>query len=98
MSHVDGFPDRDGLDRLVKLGKALCALVATFTPVLIAKYPDNARITGLIAAINAVCALLPAIENEFLVDTGDNSDPLEDPSTINGINPDRPAAPVGDIT
>jgi len=98
MSHVDGFPDRDGLDKMVKLGKALCALVATFAPILIAKYPGNAKILGLIAAIQSVCALLPGVESDFLIDTGLNEEPLEDPSGINGINPSLPAAIDPSIT
>jgi len=98
MSHVEGFPDRDGIDKLVKLGKAMCALVATFAPLLIKKYPDNPTIIALLAAISGVCALLPEVESEFLIDTGLNQDPLEDPATIPGIDPGKPAAPEGDIT
>lgn len=98
MSHVEGFPDRDGLDKLVKLGKAICGIVATFSPLLIKKYPDNPTITALLAAIASVCALLPDVEAEFLIDTGLNNDPLEDPSGINGINPSLPPAPLPEIT
>lgn len=98
MSHVDGFPDRDGLDRLVKLAKAMCAIVATFSALLLKKYPDNELIASLLAAIAVVCALIPEVESEFLVDTGTNEDPLEDPSGINGINPSLPPASDPDIT
>lgn len=98
MSHVEGFPDRDGIDKLVKLGKAMCGIVATFAPLLIKKYPDNPTITGLLAAISAVCALLPDVEAEFLIETGLNDDPLEDPAGINGINPSLPPASAPDIT
>lgn len=98
MAHVEGFPDKDGIDKLVKLGKAMCALVATFTPLILKKYPDNDTINALLLAISGVCALLPQVENEFLVDTGDNSDPLEDPDGTNGINPSAPPADAPDIT
>lgn len=93
MSHVEGFPDRDGIDKIVKLGKAICGIVATFTPILITKYPDNETIQGLLAAIAAVCALLPEVEAEFLIETGLNDIPLDTPNLIAGINPDLPAAP-----
>lgn len=92
MAHVEGFTDRDGLDKLVKLGKLLCRTVQVFTPILLKKYPDNELIKDLIAAINAVCLLLPDVENEFLVKTGDNSDPLDDPESVPGINPGLPPA------
>jgi len=98
MSHVEGFPDRDGLDKIVKLGKAICALVATFGGLLITKYPDNPRITALLTAIAAVCALLPEIQSEFLMESGLNEEPLETPSEINGINPALPPAEAPDFT
>jgi len=98
MSHVDGFPDRDGLDRLIKLAKAMCAIVATFSALLLKKYPDNELIQSLLAAIAVVCALIPEVEGEFLVDTGTNDEPLEDPSGINGINPSLPPAEDPDFT
>lgn len=93
MSHVEGFPDRDGIDRIVKLGKAICGLVQTFAPLLYTKYPDNETIAGLIAAILAVCALLPQVEAEFLMESGLNDVPLDDPESIVGINPSLPPAP-----
>jgi len=98
MSHVEGFPDRDGLDKLVKLGKAMCNTVALFAPILIGKYPDNTTITALLAAIQGVCALLPDVENTFLVETGDNTIPNDNPELVAGINPDAPAAIPPDIT
>lgn len=96
--HVAGFPDKDGLDKLVKLGKALCALVATFSPILLKKYPDNPAITGLLAAIASVCALLPDIEATFLVDYANNDGILDDPSSTSGINPSLPPASSPDLT
>lgn len=92
MTHVDGFTDRDGLDKLVKLGKLMCKAVIAFTPILLAKYPDNELIKDLIAAIAVVCTLLPSVEAEFLVDINDNTDPLEDPTGVPGINPSLPPA------
>jgi len=92
MTHVDGFTDRDGLDKLVKLGKLMCKAVIAFTPILLAKYPDNELIKDLIAAIAVVCTLLPSVEAEFLADINDNTDPLEDPTGVPGINPSLPPA------
>ena len=89
---------RDYLDKLVKLGKAMCKAVLLATPILLKKYPDNTLIQDLLAAIGVVCALLPEVENEFLNPTGDNSDPLENPTEIPGINPGLPPATGGDIS
>ena len=93
MTHVDGFTDRDGLDKLVKLGKVLCRTVQAFSPILLKKYPDNPTIIALLAAINGVCLLLPDVENEFLIEEGANDIPVDTPELIPGINPGLPAAP-----
>ncbi len=98
MSHVEGFPDRDGIDKLVKLAKALCRTVQLFTPLLLKKYPDNELIQTLLTAINGVCLLIPEVENEFLIEEGLNEDPLENPEEVNGINPSLPPAPAPDLT
>lgn len=97
-NHVDGFPDKDGIDKLVKLGKALCNTVSLFAPLLAKKYPDNVLIKNLLIAIQGVCALLPEIESEFLLDSGQNDDLITNPEGAAGIDPSRPAAPAGDIT
>lgn len=89
---------RDYLDKLVKLGKAMCKAVQLATPILLKKYPDNTLIQDLIAAIGVVCALLPDVENSFLNPTGDNDPVLDDPSTTPGINPSLPPAEGGDIS
>lgn len=98
MSHVDGFPDRDGLDKLIKLAKAMCTTVALFAPLLQRKYPDNPTIIALIAAIATVCALVPETEAEFLMSGGNNDPIIEDPDNIAGIDPTAPPAPSPDIT
>lgn len=93
MSHVEGFTDRDGLDKLIRLAKLMCRTVLLFTPILLAKYPDSVLIKDLLAAINVVCQLVPDVENEFLVEGGTNDIPLDDPELIPGINPGLPPAP-----
>lgn len=94
--HVDGFPDKDGIERLVKLAKALCALVATFSALILRKYPGNETITKTLAAIAIVCALIPELESDFLETGGDNSLPISDPEDIPGIDPGKP--PAGEPT
>lgn len=96
--HVEGFPDKDGIDKLVKLGKAICRTVQIFTPLLLRKYPDNPTITALLAAINTMCGIIPQLEAEFLVEGGDNSDPLDDPDMTTGVNPSLPPAPDPETT
>lgn len=93
MSHVEGFSDRDGLDRIVKLGKAICAITAAVSPLLLLKYPDNETIVELLAAIAAVCLLLPTVEAEFLIETGRNDIPLDTPELIPGIRDGLEPAP-----
>ena len=86
MGHVDGFPDKDGLKKLITLAKAMCATVAAFSALLLRKYPGNETIAALLTAIGAVCALIPEVESEFIEVTGDNSDPLEDPAGTPGVD------------
>lgn len=98
MPKVEGFPDRDGLTKLLKLAKAMCATVALFAPILIKKYPGNETIAALLAAIATMCALIPEVESEFFIPEGTNEDVIADPDSTPGIDPGRPAAPEGDIT
>lgn len=98
MGHVDGFPDKDGLKKLITLAKAMCATVAAFSALLLRKYPDNPTIAALLTAIAGVCALIPEVESEFIETTGDNSDPLEDPDGVAGIDPSAPPALPPDYT
>lgn len=98
MPHVEGFPDKDGLTKLIKLAKAMCATVALFSGILIKKYPDNELIAQLLAAIAVMCALIPEIEGTMFPPEGTNDLPLEDPDSIPGIDPSRPPAAGGDIT
>lgn len=86
--HVEGFPDRDGIEKLLKLMKALCATIALFAPLLLKKFPDSPLIPILITAIQGVCALIPELENEFTEITWTNDVPLDTPEETIGINPD----------
>jgi len=95
--HIEGFPDKDGIDKLVKLAKAMCATVALFSAIIVKKYPDNELISALLAAIAVVCGLIPEIESNFLEKTGDNSDPIENPESIAGLDPTAPPAVSPDI-
>jgi len=96
--HIDGFPDKDGIDKLIKVAKTLCALVATFSALILRKYPNNELINNLLVAIAGVCALIPEIESEFLETLGDNADILEDPSGTAGIDVTRSPAEDPDFT
>jgi len=96
--HIAGFPDKDGIAKLVKLAKAMCATVALFSGIITKKYPDNELIGQLLAAIAVICALIPEVESEFLENTGDNSDVIENPEEIGGIDPTAPPAVPSDIT
>lgn len=97
MPSVAGFPDRDGLKKLITLAKAMCATVATFSALLLKKYPGNETIAALLAAIAAVCALIPDLEAEFLIPGGDNDPVIDDPTATPGIDPSAPPAPDPEI-
>ncbi|HEY9664894.1 MAG TPA: hypothetical protein V6C65_41165 [Allocoleopsis sp.] len=98
MTSVAGFPDRDGLKKLITLAKAMCVTVATFSAILTRKYPGNETIVALLAAIAAVCALIPDLENEFLIPGGDNDPVLDDPAGTPGIDPSAPPAASPTLT
>jgi|SRR5688572_14745969 len=87
MAHVEGFPDKDGLKKLVIVAKALCTTVAAFSALWLKKYPDNELIAALLVAVAGVCALIPEVESEFIEFEGNNDPILADPTTIPGINP-----------
>jgi hypothetical protein len=97
-THVEGYPDRDGLKKLIILAKAMCATVAAFSALLLKKYPDNALVASLLTAIAAVCALIPDLEAEFIIPDGDNQDIEDAPETTPGINPSLPPASPPDFT
>lgn len=94
MPHVDGFPDRDGLKKLLTLAKAMCATVATFSALILKKYPDNELIAGLLTAIAAVCSLIPELEGSLDFTEGENDVPTETPELTPGL--DSGALPAGD--
>lgn len=96
--HVDGFPDRDGMDKLINVAKALCVTINTFAPLLLKKFPDSPLIPLLITAIQGVCALIPELENEFSEVTWDNSVPSDTPEATVGINPDAEQSYPPDYT
>jgi len=98
MAHVEGFPDKDGIKKLIILAKGLCATVAAFSALWLKKYPDNELIASLLVAIAAVCALIPDLEAEFVEPEGTNDVPLDTPEDIAGINPSLPPAEDPDFT
>lgn len=96
--HVDGFPDRDGMDKLINVAKTLCLTIQAFAPILVKKFPDSPLIPLLITAIQGVCALIPELEQEFTETTFTNDVPLSDPESIIGTNPEREQAYPPDYT
>lgn len=93
---TDAYDDfkRDGLDKLIKLAKVMCATVNTFAPIIRGKYRDNVAIIALLEAISAVCSLLPEAQAEFDAFPPDDGLPPVDTSNIVGINPNAPIAPT----
>lgn len=89
---------RDGLKKIIDFGKTLCRLVLTFKPIIIVKYADKPTIMALIVAIEAVCALLPDAQNDFLELDLNQSEPPVDTGEMAGIDPTAPPALPPDFT
>ena len=89
---------KTGMDKMIKLAKTLCFLVATFEVIIRAKFPDSVPIIALLDAIKVLCTLLPEADAEFQQWILDQTPPPADSGDIAGINPEAPAAPEGDIT
>lgn len=89
---------RDGFDKLLKLGKALCKLVLAFAPVIRGKYAGNAAIIALLVAVENLCPLIGDAETEFRAFGTDDPLPPVDTGDIAGINPSAPPPPELEIT
>jgi hypothetical protein len=89
---------RDGLNRLLKLAQALCAIVTTFAGIIRSKYEGNPNIIALLAAIEAVCELLPPARDEFESIPSDDPLPPTNSTDITGINPNAPPAPSPEVS
>lgn len=83
---------RDGVSSIQKLARQLCMIVGWAAPIIELKYRNNAAMLALLAAVKEVCNLLPAAD-AALIPSGDNSDPIEDPTTIPGVDVSAPAPP-----
>lgn len=89
---------KDGVDRLLQLCKAMCRLIQQWEPVIREKYGDNTHIIALLETCLELCALLPAADIEFKALSTDMTPPPSDAGETAGINPDAPAAVDPDIT
>jgi hypothetical protein len=89
---------RDGLNALLNLCKAMCRLIQQWEPVIREKYGDNVGIIALLDLNLELCALLPAALTEFSAISLDQTLPPADPSSAAGINPDAPDAVDPDFT
>lgn len=83
-------PVRDGVPALDKLARDLCRILSVFGPIIRQKYSGNAALMTALVAAEGMCALLPEALHEVMTVEGDNSDPLENPETIPGVNPSAP--------
>lgn len=89
---------RDGMDRLLALCKAMCRIVQAWEVVIREKYGDNTAIINLLEATLTLCDLLPEADAAFKAISLDQTLPPSDPSEIAGINPDAPASVPPDFT
>lgn len=89
---------KDGLNTLLNLCKAMCRLIQQWEPVIREKYGDNDAIIALLDLNLELCALLPAADIAFKEISLDQTLPPADPSEAAGINPDAPDAVDPDFT
>lgn len=89
---------KDGVDRLLQLCKAMCRLIQQWEPVIREKYGDNTQIIALLETCLELCALLPAADASFKAISTDMTPPPSDAGETAGINPDAPDAVDPDIT
>ena len=85
--------ERDGSNKLVILAKALIVFVQAASGYLINKYGANSPIGLLVTAILNLAPLLPAAEADALLYAADNSDVVDDPLAIPGIDETLPLPP-----
>jgi len=88
---------KTGLDRIIKLAKAMCLLVLTFRTIIDAKFPDSVPIQALMTAIAALCPLIAAADEEYQAYQLSTLLPPSDSADISGINPDADPAADPDI-
>ena len=88
---------RDGLASLLKLAKALCSIVTTFAGIIRSKYSDQPNILALLAAIEAVCQLLPDAIADYDAFSPEDDPYPADTATLAGIDENAPDAPEPDI-
>lgn len=88
---------RDGMDKLLQLCKAMCRIVQAWEAVIREKYGENVALIALLDATLELCALLPAAETAFAAISLDQTPPPADPSNTAGINPAAPPAQPADI-
>lgn len=60
---------RTGVPTILLVAKEMCRLLAKFTPVIVALYPENTALNAALAAANSACAVL-ATELEQVRDYG----------------------------
>lgn len=89
---------KDGVDKLLQLCKAMCRIVQAWEPVIREKYADNTAIIALLEVTLELCSLLPAADAAFKEISLDQTLPPADPSETLGINVDAPPASAPDIT
>lgn len=88
---------RDGVNRLLKLARAMCVLVNAFAAIITTKYRDFPAILALVVAIQNLCQLLPDAEQEFVAIASQDSPIPPDSGDIAGINPEAPPPPDPDV-
>jgi len=84
---------RDGLSSIQKIARQACSVANWAAPIIRLKYRATPAILALLEAVEALCVLLPDAD-AALLGMGDNSDPLEDPTGIPGVDPGAAAPPA----
>lgn len=89
---------KDGLDTLLNLCKAMCRIVQQWEAVIREKYGDNESIINLLDLTLELCALLPAADSAFQEIDLNQAPPEDVAEETAGYDADAPAAVPPDFT
>lgn len=84
---------KDGMDTLLNLCKAMCRIVQQWEAIIREKYGENEQLIALLDLTLELCALLPAADAAFKEISLDQTPPENVAEETAGYDPDA-AAPV----
>lgn len=84
---------KDGLKAVMTAARVVCRLITTYGGIIKSKYAVYAEIVLLVNLAEALCAQLPAAQEDLDAFSFEDAPIPSDPSTLAGINPAADDAP-----